>query len=210
VTITQNAVTMLFGLLVAAAGLFLLFSRHEQAENKIKFLGQEFQISTPALVVFLVGSGIFILPFVMQTQNQPLIDLTFPWQNERPSDSGSGANIRDHEREPNDQITGANLIRMGSTIRGLITTDQDRDFFKVKTSAQGFRTRVILRKPPPGFCASVVADNAVENQVEAGMQCGEQAVSFAFSSNPNSDYYIVVKGYGNGDRGPYELLVKEE
>jgi len=40
-------------------------------------------------------------------------------------------------------------------------------------------------------------------------ESGENAVTFAFESNPNSYYYAMVEGVG-GERGAYELLVKEE
>lgn len=59
----QQFVVMSFGAVVALAGLWLLFVRKEGATNRIKVLGQEFELSTPALIVFLVGSGIFIMPF---------------------------------------------------------------------------------------------------------------------------------------------------
>lgn len=61
----QQIIVMSFGAVVAFAGLWLLFLGREGATNRIKLLGQEFELSTPALIVFLVGSGIFILPFVL-------------------------------------------------------------------------------------------------------------------------------------------------
>src|SRR2546428_8502995 len=64
-TDVQQFIVMSFGTVVALAGLWLLFLRKEGATNRIKLLGQEFELSTPALIVFLVGSGIFILPFVV-------------------------------------------------------------------------------------------------------------------------------------------------
>ncbi len=209
-TITQYAIIMVFGALVAGAGLLLLVLRKEQAENKIKLFGQEFQISTPALVVFLVGCGVFIIPVLIPARDQSAITIALPWQNASSGGARATPVTLGEEREPNDQITAPNLITMGSTIKGLVATDQDRDFFRVKTSAQGLKTRIILRKTLPGFCANVAVYDAVEKEVDSGMECGENAVSFAFNSNPNSEYYIEVEGYSSGSRGPYELLVKEE
>jgi hypothetical protein len=59
----REILVMSFGAVVSLAGLWLLFLRKEGAVNRIKVLGQEFELSTPALIVFIVGAGIFVLPF---------------------------------------------------------------------------------------------------------------------------------------------------
>jgi hypothetical protein len=69
VIVTLQAFVMTFGALIASAGLVLLFLRNEQAQNKIKLLGQEFEISTPALVVFLAGCTVFVIPLVVPIKN---------------------------------------------------------------------------------------------------------------------------------------------
>jgi hypothetical protein len=212
VAITQYAMVMVFGALVAGAGLVLLVVRNEHAENKIKLFGQEFQISTPALVVFLVGCGIFITPVLAPTHDQLLFSVVFPWQKESTSQllPGTKPVTGGEEQEPNDQITVPNLIQLGSTIRGVIATDQDRDFFKFKTSSQGFKTRVILRKTlPGGFNAQASVYDDAEKKIDRGYALGEDAVSFNFESNANSYYYVMIESMDNS-RGPYELLVKQE
>ncbi len=189
--ITQYAMVMVFGALVAGAGLVLLVVRNEHAENKIKLFGQEFQISTPALVVFLVGCGIFITPVLAPTHDQLLFSVVFPWQKESTSQllPGTKPVTGGEEQEPNDQITVPNLIQLGSTIKGMINTEQDRDFFKFKTSGQGLKTRVILRKTSPsGFSARVTVYNDVEKNIASDYEYGENTVTFPFESNPNSYY----------------------
>jgi len=200
--ITLFAIVMAFGAMVAIAGLILLFVRKEQAENAITVFGWQFKISTPALVVFLAGAAIFILPLVLPIQNQPVINF------------GSSGQIDPHIVNPSKRgkrITDANPIKMGMTVQGLIATDQDRDFYQFKTSGQELKVRVILRKPMPGgFYAIVNVYDSVEKLVTDSYQLGESAVSFSFDSNANSTYYIMVEGGGSGSRGPYELLVKAE
>src|SRR5260370_976887 len=49
--ITQVGVVMLFGALVAAAGLAFLFFGTDQGENVIRIWRQEFRVSRPALGV---------------------------------------------------------------------------------------------------------------------------------------------------------------
>src|SRR5260370_13965268 len=206
--ITQLAIVMAFGALVAVAGLALLYFRKEQAENRIKLFGQEFQISTPALVVFLVGCGVFILPSVIQMPNQTVFSFQWPGQSPVPP---APFLTNGEEHEPNDQITSANLIPFGATIKGSIATDHDRDFFKFKTG-QGLKTRVILRKTSPdGFLASVVVYNNVEEKIASGNDHAsrEDGVSLVFDSNSDSYYYMMVESR-DGTRGTYELLAKEE
>jgi hypothetical protein len=111
------------------------------------------------------------------------------------------------EKEPNDHITAANLITVGATIRGRLATNQDRDFFTFKTSSQSTgKIRVILRKL---FNATVDIYDAVEREVAEKTEVGDTPISLSFESQPNSDYYTLVKGFF-GEHGDYELVVREE
>ena len=196
------AVVMTFGAVVAGTGLVLLSLRKEQGENKIKLFGQEFQISTPALVVFLVGCAVFILPLVLPIQNTLLFSFG---HSDGPSPSS------DVPLKKGKSITNAALIATGTTVKGLIATDQDRDFFKFKTSGQELKMRVIMRKPAPGgFNANVFVYDDAESKVASGYALGEDAVSFSFDCNANSLYYVKVEGMSSGSHGPYELIVKAE
>jgi len=135
---------------------------------------------------------------------------SFQWPGQSPAPPAPFL-TNGEEHEPNDQITSANLIPIGSTIKGSIATSQDRDFFKFKTG-QGLKTRIILRKTSPdGFYASVVVYNNVEQRVADGNDHAsrEDGVSFVFDSNSNSYYYVMVES-SNDTRGTYELLTKEE
>jgi hypothetical protein len=55
---------LVFGAFLAVAGLALLLREQKATGNKIKFLGQEFELSSTALVVVVMGCAIFALPFV--------------------------------------------------------------------------------------------------------------------------------------------------
>ena len=67
----KELIPLIFGTVLAIAGIVLLFLKRENGQNRIKFFGQEFQLSTPALVVFLVGCAIFIMPFFIAKPVQP-------------------------------------------------------------------------------------------------------------------------------------------
>ncbi len=126
----QGGIVMGFGAVIALAGLWLLFTRNEAGANRLKILGQEFEISTPALVVFLVGSAIFVLPVLL-----PGLQNTSgaPGSNSPIARIFSGA--LSEEKEPNDSFSSANPITIGTTVRGQIAVKDDRDFFVFSTSS---------------------------------------------------------------------------
>lgn len=49
-----------FGIVVALAGLIAFFVRKDEGSNRIKLFGGEFELSTPALVIFLAGSAVAV------------------------------------------------------------------------------------------------------------------------------------------------------
>lgn len=66
--IERDIVVMSFGALIVLAGLALMFYGKSAGNSRIKFANMEFEISTPALVVFLVGCGLFLLPLLLPLQ----------------------------------------------------------------------------------------------------------------------------------------------
>src|SRR5437879_5851662 len=144
-TNSQQAIVMTFGAMIAVAGLVLLFYRTEEGKNRIKLFGQEIEISTPGVLVFLVGSGIFVMPFVLPLQKLrddglPSAPVTAPvtvapLKPSPPSAPGtetpakSTTLVLSEEKEPNDHIAAANRIAVGTTIRGQLSAPEDRDFF---------------------------------------------------------------------------------
>lgn len=68
------------------------------------------------------------------------------------------------DKEPNNDITTATVITEGTTVRGLIATDQDQDFFRLNPS--GYKIRVILRThSSPHFIPIVIIYDHVEKQL---------------------------------------------
>jgi len=92
------------------------------------------------------------------------------------------------EHEPNERIREANEVKLGSLIKGVVSSDDDRDFFKFK-AGQGLRTRIILRKiTTHGFWANVAVYDSAENRVKESGSNGEDAVSFVFDSVLKATY----------------------
>ena len=209
--VTVQALVMMFGAVTAAAGLVLMVLRQEGGRNTIKIMGQEFEISTPALVVFLSGCLIFALPLLRpsETLSQPLIvfgsDATE--QMESGERTPGGARVGGKEQEPNTQITEANAMAFATRVQGVLD-DEDRDYFRFRTPAalQG-DVRVIVRKlRVDGFYARVALLDATEKSVHSDSTAGNDAVTVAVAAKPAADYYVLIVG----GRGPYELEIRPE
>jgi hypothetical protein len=115
--------------------------------------------------------------------------------------------VLDKEQEPNEHLKDANLIALGKPIMGRLTAENDRDWYKFKTSSNSIRVMVILRKQ---FGAYVDVYDQSEQYITYKYGSGDTNISL--ESIPNSYYYVLVKtsgGFGMG-RGPYELEVREE
>jgi len=54
-------IIMGFGMALALAGLLLFVFRQEKGTNRVKLLGQEFVLSTPALVIFISGCAVVVI-----------------------------------------------------------------------------------------------------------------------------------------------------
>jgi hypothetical protein len=134
---TQTYAFMVFGIVVALAGLALLFLRKEREQNTIKILGQEFQISTPALVVVILGCALFAGPFVISLrqsapdqQPQPAKISTIPTPPPTPIGSDLQKPLAGKDTiEPNDDFLSANVIEFGKVYRGSLDLRDPSDFF---------------------------------------------------------------------------------
>jgi hypothetical protein len=199
----QQFIVMSFGAVVALAGLWLLFLRKEGATNRIKLLGQEFELSTPALIVFLVGSGIFILPFVVTqdlgkstsippTEKQPAPSMPKP--EEQPRNSS----LTSEEQEPNDHVSKANWIELGKTYRGTLRRGQDLiDYFAFSTTGiDAVYVRVLVRVLSSGGDFGNFGVTATLLEYETERQIGEETaiygknLSHAFELVPNRKYFL--------------------
>jgi hypothetical protein len=111
------------------------------------------------------------------------------------------------EKEPNNHIAHATLITEETTIRGVIATDEDRDFFKFNASSA--KTRVVLRTRFP--LGIDIYDHA-ENHIRSKVASGDRTSSYSFESAVGFTYYTVVKPNKFHARpyGDYELVIRKE
>lgn len=206
-TVTLYALVMVFAALVTAIGLVLLFSKHApQPLSKIRVAGQEFQFSAPGLVVALAGCALFILLPVIQLNDRNVVEL-----GSHPDGILHDDNVvvPGEEHEPNGNFDTANVIKIGTATKGVITTRDDRDFVKLqipKTLTGLPRVRVIVEKT---FSAAVTVYDENEQRVGDNIGLGKDPVSFSFEGTPGAYYYIVVDSFNN-EHGEYTLVVKQD
>src|SRR5262249_9774939 len=114
VTDSIQIVVMAFGAVVAVVGLVLMFVGKTEGRNAVRAFGAEFELSTPALVVFLIGAGIFVPPSVVPHRETPPV-ATADLNNTGPSTTPpqpalNAAPPSASEVEPNDAIVTATEI----------------------------------------------------------------------------------------------------
>jgi len=231
-TESQQTIFMVFGGILAAAGLLLLFLRKEAHQNRIKLLGWEFEISTPALVVLLVGCGIFVFPFFIGPQlekesvtrpeadhrkiaDKPEIDTHKTIEKTPTSGEQSPEMANTQEVEPNEHISQATPITFGTTIRGRLKRE-DKDFYRFKVS-KGFegKVRIICRQIDSSnkeySNIRVEVYDSVEKQVAWDDGLFGKGVTFAFFPKAESTYYVIVGWQISPiDRLDYEVVVRKE
>ena len=146
-------------------------------------------------------------PTIPPTNDQPLQSSGISPSQQPPPESSVQTSTED--KEPNNDTTTATPITEGTTVRGLIGTDEDQDFFRFNPS--GYKTRVILRTHSEiSFVPMVIVFDHVENQLALHTATVVKPATFSFASIPGSIYYIVVKPVRSGARGSYELVVRNE
>jgi hypothetical protein len=100
-------------------------------------------------------------PSTLPTKDQPPQSSGVSPSTQPPPESSVQASTE--EKEPNDDMTTATVITEGTTIRGLIATNQDQDFFRLNSS--GYKTRVIVRTHSSSFLPTVFVYDDVEKQL---------------------------------------------
>jgi hypothetical protein len=148
----QVAVATTLGALLILVAAWLLIARRDASQNRAKFLGLEFELSTPALVVLLIGAGLLVGPAFVPHRlgGWPVL----PTGGTSPDDAGPPGDstilrqqtVVSSELEPNDRPGAANVVDYGSTISGKLTPDDpiDQFIFNVPTDKTS-KSRLIVR-----------------------------------------------------------------
>jgi hypothetical protein len=207
-TDVQKIVVMAFGALIAIAGLWLLFTKNEAGANRLKILGQEFEISTPALVVFIVGSAIFVLPlFLPHLQDRAAIS--------RPPIKWIFNGAVGEEKESNDSFLSATLISLGPPVKGKIAVEGDRDIFVVRTPPTAQPTlRIHLANKSMTLKPKLTFYNSLKSQVKSiyDLTPGADLEITSLPAPADSAFYVEVSSSSSSrdSIGDYELAVRAE
>ena len=76
-TPTERLLVMAFGAAVAVVGLVLMFRGRSDSRNVLKAFGAGSELSGSAIIVFLVGVGVFMSPFFVE-HREPTPDAQTP------------------------------------------------------------------------------------------------------------------------------------
>jgi hypothetical protein len=70
-TASQATAVMIFGGVLAVVGVLLLIFKRTDGANRVSALGIDFELSTPALVVLLVGCAMMVAPSIIGQKDEP-------------------------------------------------------------------------------------------------------------------------------------------
>ena len=79
---------MAFGALLAIVGIVLFARKSGSGQNKLKFFGAEFELSAPSLVIFVLGCGLVVFPFIQGVKQSQATTPPQPKPSEIPVASG--------------------------------------------------------------------------------------------------------------------------
>ena len=131
---TQVIVLMAAGGVFAAFALYLMARPPSHGAARLELFGLKFEASSAAILVFLVGAGLLSIP-IWVNERAPKTDIN------RSSDARDGSNRalilpdgpETREVEPNDSISTANQLEVGSAVGGK-TQSREADWFVVPTA----------------------------------------------------------------------------
>jgi hypothetical protein len=214
----QIAVVTTLGTLLILVGAWLLLARRDASQNRAKFLGLEFELSTPALAVLLIGAGLLVSPAFVPHRpgGWPVLFTDATSSDDEGSPPGGSTILRQQtvvstELEPNNRTGAANVVNYGNTISGELTPDDRIDYFIFngppdKTS----KSRLIVRFLSSGsYNGYVRIWNNKEELLYEDTTVPRKTVSKVISA---SSSYLVSVGAKIYDRTPvmYEVRIAEE
>jgi len=214
-------------ILVVAGIVFLLLSIAGQLAGRITVPAeQRRQATVIGAGLLAIGLALHIVPLLQSRVTAPLVEKVPtsrppapPAEKPPPQPPGKPERIQPppepsgqastEEKEPNDDTTTASLITEGTTVRGVIATDKNQDFFKLNPTS--YKTRVIVRiRSESKIALMVFIYDHVEKQLALHPATRIQPATFSFASVPGATYYLLVDPIRGSERGNYELVVRKE
>lgn len=208
---TRLTILMIAGAVFAAVGLYLLLKPKTAGTAKIELFGLKFESSSAGLLVFLIGAVFLALPlFVPERTGTEGGEngVAETAQSADPESIVSGAALpaeaQATEVEPNDSLSKANELSLGTVVTGTVT-DGTSDWYVVPISLS------------PGNKVEFRLKNMGSFAVTAQLLDGREQNITSFVSGVGATYRqvsvgdkdrIYVKVYNLGGETIYELSAK--
>ena len=204
----QILLTTILGALLVLVAVWQIVVRRNPDRNTAKFLGIEFDLSTPGLVVLAAGCTLLVLPAFLPYRPGGL-----PSFGGTAKDSGSAIlrqeTVLSGEQEPNDHVGSANRITLGQTITGTLEPSKgDIDYFILTPPKETRGTkRIIVRTQGDGCCVHLEVWNEKEEDIAHGHAIAGETISL--SAPPADTYLIRISENVGGKRDiTYEFVVQ--
>lgn len=214
---SQTVVVMAFGGILILLGIYLILVRQEPGRNRAKFLGVEFELSTPSLVVLVLGGLMLVIPAFVP--HRPGGVTWPPWGNGSVEKSRFDGlpwerEIGGKEVEPNDVPSQANRIMVGQLVRGVMDGIGQIDFFAVAVPADARGPhRLVVRTISWRGATSLkaVVWNENEDQLARDSSMPEQTISVRL--RPAGAYLVrlhLERLFGEDVERHYELQIRRD
>ena len=205
----QILITTILGALLVLVAVWQILMRRDPDRNTAKFLGIEFDLSTPGLVVLAAGCALLILPAFLSYRPGGL-----PGFGGAAKDGASAVlrqqTVLTEEKEPNDAVGSANRITLGQTVKGTLESSKgDVDYFVLTPPAESRGPkRVILRsRGSSDCCIRLDAWNQKEELI--AHDSGEVGATLSRPMPPANSYLTRVSGDTKLDVS-YEIVIVPE
>jgi hypothetical protein len=217
----EKLAIMGFGAVIAVVGLVMLFrGKSGEGRNVLKAFGAEFELSGPAIVVFLVGAGMFLVPLLLtgrfdrerqgtgapqaittrapsaEEQAAQVDEPATAAPQEEPENGAPPDQAKDGaEVEPNDDFGHATAIQIGAPVEGSLR-EGDSDIFSLKTPpGPGLDLSVDLRlDEAPAVVQLRIYDSGHERMVDTTPSDLGSGHATEFLAEANAEYFVELEG----------------
>jgi hypothetical protein len=214
---TEKLAIMIFGAVLAIAGLIMLFRGGKESRNVIKAFGAEFELSSSGVVVFLVGAALFVAPFFIASDRIAQTASPAPKVGAKsdvpklPDATAAKTTPKTEtaEVEPNSAMNNATAIAMGSMVQGQLTR-KDVDWFSFRTSSH-YKHDVRLRVEVTSNDAQLtlrVYDADKKKEIEEFLAF-QLVHDMKFIGAPDTTYFIEMENRPDWSATGYSLMLSE-
>lgn len=120
--------------------------------------------------------------------------------------------VYSEEKEPNDLIGNANIITLGTTVKGKVKEGNEFDIFRFTAPDSEKGIRIIWRQTnTSGFSPKLTLYDDAEVHLKTVEGYRHRTTSLAYKTEPQKTYYVYLTCRGNCTNNmDYELLVRAE